>query len=60
MPKKNEATKIEIDIHVYIHPEPETMGAEPALGEPSIVRAGKPGGFMTAMSKYAREGKEQK
>ena len=61
MPKKevtnNEATKVVIDIHVYIHFEPEPMGTRPAPGETSIVRAGKPGGFMDAMSKYAREGK---
>ena len=62
MPKKNEvkineATKVEIDIHVYIHSVPEPVGTKPAPEEASIVRAGRPGGFMDAMSKYAREGK---
>ena len=62
MPKKNEttkseATKIEIDIHVYVHSDRLVPSADNPPEEPSIVRQGKPGGFMDAMSEYARNGK---
>jgi len=58
MPKKNEstsneATKIKIEVNVYVHSDRGLVPKKDNLPEePSMVRVGKPGGFMKAMVEH--------